>query len=93
MTKGMGIKIDAVARTATEVKISDLKSMQECVGGYIEPVRLSGKDTLYVDEEGLLKVGLPVFYFRGREFVGNGLVTGPAYTLESIWDDLDFPCD
>jgi len=77
-------KIDAKAQLIIPVTISCLTEMQECVGGYIERAgTLPNGDDVYVDEEGLLKLGQKGI-FEGFTFkdafqdwyAGNGLIIG-----------------
>jgi len=75
------IKIDARNKTVEEIELDDkdtLGGMQKVVGGYIEVAHNDGKNTLYVDEEGLYKGGQDFFTYDGahQPFVGNGLWCG-----------------
>lgn len=86
------ILIDAVNRIIKEVEItSDIKDIYSNIG--CELFTVAGNfnednnlmDSLLVDDEGLLKPGLPVFQFNPpgwmtqKEFAGNGLITGVNY--------------
>ncbi len=89
------ILIDAVNRIIKEVEItSDIKDIYSNIGCDLFTVAGDfntandgdSSDSLLVDDEGLLKPGLPVFQFnppgwhRQKEFAGNGLITGVDYT-------------
>jgi hypothetical protein len=82
------IWIDAENGEVTEIALPDradgrLEAMQRAVGGYIEPaVTLAATarhaETLYVDEEGLLKGYARGFAWAGAHqpyFAGSGLVS------------------
>lgn len=72
--------IDALTQTVSETTFEDLPGLQKLVGGYIETAfQWPNGDTLYVDEEGLLKG--PVDFFRipqrpDQALAGNGVVVG-----------------
>jgi Domain of unknown function (DUF3846) len=71
------IIINAQDRTITETKIDgSLESLQEIVGGLIEPVDLDGKHHCYVNEEGLLDQPRHFFMFRDghQPLAGNGVI-------------------
>lgn len=80
------IKIDVHNRVVREIELhSDdelcLRDMQHAVGGHIEKVTiLDNNDTLFVDEEGLLKGphADQFFTFEGypEPLCGNGLIAG-----------------
>lgn len=74
-------KIDAETRTVTELTVSNLEDMQRAVGGYIaHGVGFENGDTLFVDDEGLLKYNENFFLVSGanQPFAGNGLLVGAA---------------
>jgi hypothetical protein len=73
--------IDAAAQTVSEVTITGLSDLQKLVGGYIEAAYVwDSGDTLFVDEEGLLKEGQSFFAVPGvrpeQAFAGNGVLVG-----------------
>ena len=75
------IKIDAKNRTVEEIELDakdTLKGMQTVVGGYIEVAHDEGKNTLFVDEDGLNKNGNDFFTYEGahQPFAGNGIFCG-----------------
>ena len=75
------IFIDSPRRTISEVEIDSLDDMQKLIGGYIEVAfAWPNGDTLYVDEEGLLKVQDYFFALPGERpdqpFAGNGVIVG-----------------
>lgn len=85
------ILIDAVNRIIKEVEItSDIKDIYSNIGcdlftvagNFNEDEDGDSADSLFVDDEGLFKRGLPVFQFNPpgwqmqQEFAGNGLITG-----------------
>lgn len=78
MTKA--IFIDSVNRSIREVTIEGLKDMQMHVGGYIQSAyEWANGDTLYVDEEGMLKPQEHWFRISTRPdqpLAGNGLIVG-----------------
>jgi hypothetical protein len=73
------LHINAAERTISEVEFEGIRDLQKLVGGFLEVARTwpYGGDTLFVDEEGLLKKPpLHWFGFAGRVYVGNGVVVG-----------------
>ena len=76
----VGLHIDAENNTIKEVKFSGTSDIHRLIGGYLELAYCwENGDTLYVDEEGLLKN--PKFFFSITErddqmFAGNGLIVG-----------------
>lgn len=66
-----------------------LKDMQRCVGGHLEVAYMwSSGDTLYVDDEGMLKPKDGYFVLaerRDQVLHGNGLVVGPELGSSSSW--------
>ena len=80
-----GILIDPWLKTVTEVKcgpgIDDMYHLMSnplgpkvsvfCIGSMFED-----RDTLFVDDEGLLKPGMHLFRVSGRPLAGNGLILG-----------------
>lgn len=77
------IKIDSENETVTEIEVCGLRDMQKAVGGLIEVAYRfydlkSGLETntIYVDEEGLLKNNPYGFRIDGFSFVGDGLICG-----------------
>jgi hypothetical protein len=91
------IIINARDRTITETEIDgSLKSLQDIVGGLIEPVYegLDEDHHCYVDGEGLLKSPRCFFLFRDghQPLAGNGIILGTtkdggeaACTLPLAW--------
>jgi hypothetical protein len=53
------IKADMNGRVVETLPNGELDTLQKAVGGYIEPIRLSDKMTMWVNEEGMLQ-NLPV---------------------------------
>lgn len=73
--------IDAAARQITEVTWETTDDLSKFVGGYIELCCvLPNGDTIYVDEEGLLKAGQRYFTIVAlrpdQPFSGNGVMVG-----------------
>jgi hypothetical protein len=81
-----GILIDAVNREVKEVEISGLEDMQKAVDGYITIGVDFGDDTLFVDDEGLLKGPEHFFVYEGahQPFAGSGLILGTDQDGESV---------
>jgi len=80
--KSRAILIDAKNRIIKPIVISNLKDMQNAVGGYIERAHTHKNNDFYVDEEGLLKryeYGFSIIGAHQPFFVGNGLVIGIDY--------------
>lgn len=85
------IVINAKDRTVTETEIDgSLKSLQQIVGGLIEPVTqgLDGFHHCYVNEEGLLDNPRHFFMLHGghQPLAGNGVILG------STDDGDEAPC-
>jgi hypothetical protein len=84
MTTIKGILIDAVKREVREVEVEGLRGLQEAVGGLITIAHsfINDKDeetdTLFVDDDGLLKGPKYFFVIEGahQPFAGNGLIVG-----------------
>jgi len=76
--KYIAILINAEKNIIDEVEYSDFEDIQNLIGcdTFCLGTDLSNGDTLYVDDEGLLKQTKHGFYFNNRLFVGNGLVCG-----------------
>ena len=78
-----GFKINCVTKKVELIEISDLKDMQNAVGGYIESALDFKENALYVNEEGLLDNSpiLNGFKFEGGQdfYAGNGLFLGIDY--------------
>lgn len=87
------IYVDAEKREVREVELehghrrdvagrgAHLRDLQRLVGGFITIALVLGNgDTLYVDDEGLLKSPENFFYIAatGQPFAGNGVLVGPA---------------
>ena len=74
------IKITAETGAIEEIEIDGLADMQAAVGGYLEAAcdTPDGKNTLYVDEEGLMKENEHfILYCHGHApYAGNGLFCG-----------------
>jgi hypothetical protein len=73
--------IDSTARTISAVTFKDLAALKALVGGFIEVAcQWPNGDTLYVDEEGLLKEGQRFFAMVNvrpdQAFAGNGVLVG-----------------
>jgi len=78
-----GVLIDPVNRTVTEVEVNKgyhlLEDLYKIIGtDIVETVRMPGRNTLWVDEEGLFKKGNPMFKFHN---VGQGAFVGKAVVL------------
>ena len=90
-----------VAGSIEQIEISDLQSMQEAVGGWIEAVRFPSDPSMvaYCDEEGKLR-GKPVNVratdllntngWRGDFLVGTVLITSATPDGETADLDPDF---
>ena len=80
MKKVSGFFIDALQRKVSKIEVETLEDMQRCVGGFIELAPgHNTSQTLYVNEEGLIKGFDYGFSFGGSEpFLGNGLLLGPV---------------
>lgn len=82
--------IDAKAHEIREVEVSDLQSMYAVIGcELVEAVYLNEqRDSVFVDEEGLLPHRNPVrfFYINGthQPLAGNGLVLGCTASGDSV---------
>lgn len=76
------IKIDSENRVVSEIELDksdSLKSMQEIVGGYIcQAMEFDKRDTLFVNDDGLLDNPQHFFWFEGlhQPLAGNGVITG-----------------
>lgn len=78
-----GLLIDSTKREIREVLFDGLRDIQTLIGGYIEVAYgWENGDTLFVDEEGLLKRGVTeLVAFRipqrpDQALAGNGLLVG-----------------
>jgi hypothetical protein len=72
--------VNSVERTVTEVECNSLEDMRRYVGGHIELAHVTDQgDTLYVDEEGLMKYDHGFLYYHRQDqmLLGNGLLVGP----------------
>ena len=79
--------INAIAQTITEVEVGDYKTFYPLLGcDCFTTVGLEEEDTLYVDDEGLLKSPFDFFMYEGypQPLAGNGLVMGTNDEGESI---------
>jgi hypothetical protein len=77
------IKINSITQCVIEFEIENntdhLKQFQEQVGGYIEAAyEFKNKDTVFVNEEGLLNNPQVFFEIKGanQPFAGHGIVVG-----------------
>lgn len=98
------IKIDAKEKTITEIQIDGLDDLQKAVGGWITfALEFENQDTLYVDDEGLLKNPEDFQHWveqgEHRVFAGNGIIQGTSVngdgvdaksTIEEIKEKLCF---
>lgn len=92
-----GIFIDAVNHKVSEVELEGLEGLQKAVGGYIEIAHEFAdsdgnySNTLFVDEEGLLKSPSSFFTLEGahQPFAGNGIIVGVNSEGESTDTTLD----
>jgi hypothetical protein len=85
------IIIHATDRTITETEIDgSLKSLQQIVGGLIQPVYdgLDDDHHCYVNEEGLLNDPQHFFMFKG----GHQPLAGDGVILSSTEDGDQAPC-
>lgn len=83
------IYIDAAERRVSEVGVIGLEDMQTLVGGYIATgYTFENGDTLFVDDEGLLKEPSHFFLIPGaaQPFAGDGLIVGAADTEGETMD-------
>lgn len=74
------IIIDSKLRQVRLYDNTGLKSLQAAVGGHIVTAHiLPNGDTLFVDDDGLLKYYDTGFSYSGAHqlFVGNGVIVGP----------------
>lgn len=81
------IKVDAFERTITEVQVDGLKDMQAAVDGYIQiALELPNGDTIFVNEEGLLKGWDAWIYYEGQmqPWIGSAIIVGHDGEGESI---------
>lgn len=97
-----GYLIDAVKRTITEVAVGDYKTIYPLLGcECFTCVGVEDDDTIYVDDEGLLKPQENFFLYEGypQPLAGNGLVLGtdeegesvnPKMTLETLKGRVKF---
>ena len=75
------ILINSYTQKVTEIELGEdtLVELQRHVSGYIEVATdLPNGDTIFVDEEGLMKGPTNFFTYRGahQPFAGNGVVVG-----------------
>ena len=100
-----GYHINAENRTVTEVEVKgDYKTIYPFLGESVDCftcVGIEKDDTIYVDDEGLLKPLTALFLYEGYDqpLAGNGLILGtdaegesvsPANTLEFIKSKVKF---
>lgn len=82
--------IDSKERKIIEVNVSGLEDLQTYVGGWIALGTTLVKDnienTVFVDDEGLLKEPSNYFYIKGshQPFAGNGILVGTNDEGDSI---------
>tara|TARA_B100000579_G_scaffold239901_1_gene196711 strand:- start:293 stop:670 length:378 start_codon:yes stop_codon:yes gene_type:complete len=71
------IKIDATARTITEVEVRGFEDIQKHIGcdTFSQGMRLPEGDMLWVDDCGWM-TAKKAFSFMDNVFAGNGLITG-----------------
>lgn len=84
-----GYLIDATARTVTAVEFDGLEGLQKMIGGWIEAAYgWANQDTLFVDEEGLLKRHEHFFWLLperpDQPFAGNGVLVGREDDDETV---------
>jgi len=96
------ILIDSVNREVKEVDVTDYKSYYPLINCECFTVVNFGKDndSIFVDDEGLLKDPENFFMFRGSNpLAGNGLILGtdskgesiaPKITLEQVKEAVKF---
>tara|TARA_Y100001963_G_scaffold131404_1_gene188726 strand:+ start:6823 stop:7194 length:372 start_codon:yes stop_codon:yes gene_type:complete len=84
------IKIDATARTITEVQVDGFEDIQKHIGcdTFSQGMPLPEGDMLWVDDCGWM-TAKKAFTFMGNVFAGNGLITGCD---EVTGDDKDCLC-
>ena len=80
------IFINAKDRIIDEVQYTDYKDIQKLIdcGCFTTGYSFDNKDTLYVDDEGLINGTTHGFYFNGRLLAGNGLVCGSNDEGENV---------
>lgn len=88
------IKIDSNLRQVIEVDItSDYNDINKQIGSDIFTIghSLKKRDTLMVDDEGLLKNENTFFVYKGahQPFAGNGLITGCNSQGETVDCKID----
>jgi hypothetical protein len=104
-----GVLIDPTSRSIKLVEVSEKVSLNECyelIGcNLIEMANpnsafVDWRDTLIVDEEGLLKEGQEFFKIGGQAYAGKGLLlstteegdlTGCLSDLDNIVKSVQFP--
>jgi hypothetical protein len=71
------IKIDATARTITEVQVDGFEDIQKHIGcdTFSQGMHLPEGDMLWVDDCGWM-TAKKAFTFMGNVFAGNGVITG-----------------
>ena len=92
-----GILIDPWLKTVTEVDCGEgIESIYRMLSNPLGPkvdlftigMNWRNGDTLYVDDEGLLKRGMRLFGIGSKPLAGNGLILGS--TTEGHSKDADF---
>jgi hypothetical protein len=85
------IKIDATARTITEVQVDGFEDIQKHIGcdTFSQGMHLPEGDMLWVDDCGWM-TAKKAFTFMGNVFAGNGVITGCD---EETGDDKDCLCN
>ena len=104
-----GVLIDPTSRSIKLVEVSEKVSLNECYEllgcNLIEMANpnstfVDWRDTLIVDEEGLLKDGQEFFKIGGQAYAGKGLLlsttedgdlTGSCSDLDNVVKSVQFP--
>ena len=77
-----GLLIDVVAKTITDIQITDYHDIYKLIGNgcdlFAVPVEFPNGDTIYIDDEGLLKEVHGGFFMNGWSYplCGNAVILG-----------------
>ena len=79
------ILINAILQTITEIEINDWSEISPAIGcDLFTCVRIDNVNTLYVDDEGLLRETNHFFSYNDTKLAGNGLILGNNAGGESV---------
>lgn len=79
----IGVLLDPVTRTATEIVVNDIQDYYNAIGcNLIDCVQIDGKNDLWVDDEGLLKD--PEHFVIPARFTGEGIEWGQPLAGRAI---------